>query len=70
MPQIGLGGRGGGVGNDKKMMEVYIRGWEKEVENVREKKKRRMRSSPELIVHSNLPIIQILCSHLSSLLFK
>ena len=25
---------------------------------------------PELIVHSNLPIIQILCSHLSSLLFK
>ena len=24
----------------------------------------------ELIVHSNLPIIQILCSHLSSLLFK
>ena len=27
-------------------------------------------SRPELIVHSNLPIIQILCSHLSSLLFK
>ena len=25
---------------------------------------------PELIVHSNLPIIQILCSHRSSLLFK
>ena len=27
-------------------------------------------SRPKLIVHSNLPIIQILCSHISSLLFK